>query len=137
MSKKAKFLLGEFLKQLREKKNVSLREVEKDTGISNVYLSQLETGDRQKLPTPERLKKIASYYNVTINELLQKAGYYGNDDNIEKTYEQKIDSLFSHVTSDPQFKFGTRLKGKYDLDAKKFIIELYSKATKKDLLKDL
>jgi HTH-type transcriptional regulator, competence development regulator len=128
---------GDFLKQLREKKGVSLREVERDTGISNVYLSQLETGDRQKLPSPERLKKIASYYNVTINELLQKAGYYGNDDNIEETYEQKIDSLFLHVTSDPLFDFGTRLKGKYDLDAKRFIIELYDKATGKGLLKTL
>jgi HTH-type transcriptional regulator, competence development regulator len=133
MDKKNKFLLGEFLKRLREKKGVSLRDVENDTGISNAYLSQLETGERKKLPSPDRLKKLASYYNVSIQELLQKAGYYENND-IEETYEQKIDNLFKYVTNDPQFKFGTRLKGKYDLDAKKFIIELYEKATGKQLL---
>jgi transcriptional regulator with XRE-family HTH domain len=136
MSKKIKFVLGEFLKQLREKKGASLRDVERDTGLPNVYLSQLETGERKKLPPPDRLKKLASYYNVTIQELLQKAGYYENNE-IEQTYEQKIDSLFLHVTNDINFKFGTRLKGNYDLDAKKFIIELYEKATQKELLKDL
>jgi len=137
MSRKNVFKLGEFLKILREKKGVSLREVERDTCISNVYLSQLETGDRQRLPTPERLKKIANYYNVTINELLEKAGYLESKD-IEETYEQKVDRIFSYVTNDPNFKFGTRLKGKCDLEVKKFIIEIYCRANgKKELLKDL
>ena len=35
---------GEFLKSARKAKRLTLREVEQKTGISNAYLSQLESG---------------------------------------------------------------------------------------------
>ena len=130
---KQTFPLGDFLKELRERKGVSLKKVEDDTGISNAYLSQLETGVRKKLPNADRLKALADYYHVSIQQLLEKAGYYENGD-IKETQEQKIEKAFLHVISDPAFKYGTRLKGKYDLDGKLFIVEMYEKLTKKTLL---
>lgn len=135
MNKKPRknFPFGEFLKSLRQRKGVSLKKVEDDTGISNAYLSQLETGARRKLPEPERLKVLADYYNVSIQQLLEKAGYYGKNDILE-TREQKIEKAFQHVINDPDFKYGTRSKGQYDLDAKCFIIEMYEKLTNKKLL---
>lgn len=123
------FSLGEYLKELREKKGVSLRDVESATNIPNVYLSQIETGERKKLPPPERLKKLANYYNVSVHQLLQKAGYI-EPDGIEETLEQKIEKAFLHVVNDPEFKFGTRLNKKYDLDTKRFIVEMYEKLRK-------
>ncbi len=36
--------LGEYLKELRIKKGVSVYEAQKATGMSNAYLTQLETG---------------------------------------------------------------------------------------------
>ncbi|OQA47091.1 MAG: anaerobic benzoate catabolism transcriptional regulator [Firmicutes bacterium ADurb.Bin300] len=135
MKKKTKqtFPLGDFLKELRERKGVSLKKVEDETGISNAYLSQLETGVRQRLPNPDRLKALADYYNVSLQQLLEKAGYFGEGD-IEETQEQKIEKAFLHVISDPAFKYGTRLKGKYDLDGKRFIVEMYETLTKKKIL---
>jgi len=135
MKKKTKqtFPLGDFLKELRERKSVSLKKVEDETGISNAYLSQLETGVRQRLPNPDRLKALADYYNVSLQQLLEKAGYFGEGD-IEETQEQKIEKAFLHVISDPAFKYGTRLKGKYDLDGKRFIVEMYETLTKKKIL---
>jgi len=135
MKKKTKqtFPLGDFLKELRERKGVSLKKVEDETGISNAYLSQLETGVRQRLPNPDRLKALADYYNVSLQQLLEKAGYFG-EGNIEETQEQKIEKAFLHVISDPAFKYGTRLKGKYDLDGKRFIVEMYETLTKKKIL---
>jgi transcriptional regulator with XRE-family HTH domain len=135
MKKKTKesFPLGDFLKELRERKGVSLKKVEDETGIPNAYLSLLETGDRRRLPNPDRLKALADYYNVALLQLLEKAGYSG-EANIEETQEQKIEKAFLHVISDPAFKFGTRIKGKYDLDGKRFIVEMYEKLTKKKLL---
>lgn len=127
------FPLGEFLKWLRQRKGVSLKKVEDDTGISNAYLSQLETGTRKRLPSPDRLKALADYYNVSLQQLLEKAGYFGEADIVE-TKEQKIEKAFLHVINDPDFKYGTRLKGKYDLDAKLFIVEMYEKLTNKKLL---
>jgi len=129
---KEEFPFGDFLKELRDRKGVSLKKVEKATGISNAYLSLLETGDRRRLPKPDRLKALADYYNVSIQELLEKAGYYEEGD-IQETKEQQIEKAFLHVLSDPAFKYGTRLKGKYDLDSKRFIVEMYEKLTGKNL----
>jgi len=130
---KEPFPFGDFLKKLRARKGVSLKKVEEETGISNAYLSQLETGERRRLPKPDRLKALANYYNVSIQQLLEKAGYYEEED-IQETKEQKIEKAFLHVLSDQSFKYGTRLKGKYDLDAKRFIVEMYEKLTKKRLM---
>ena len=127
------FPFGDFLKKLRDRKGVSLKKVEEATGISNAYLSLLETGDRRRLPKPDRLKALADYYNVSIQELLEKAGYYEEED-IQETKEQQIEKAFLHVINDPAFKYGTRLKGKYDLDSKRFIVEMYEKLTKKNLV---
>lgn len=66
--------LAEELKRIREIKDVSLREVEKDTGISNAYLSQLERGEA-KNPSPDILYKIAEYYSVSYVSLMEAAGY--------------------------------------------------------------
>jgi len=135
MTKKTKdvFPFGEFLKELRERKGVTLKQVHAGTGMSDAYISQMETGARRRLPAPAKLKALADYFNVTIKELLEKAGYVESGP-IEVTLEEKIEKAFAHVISDPDFKFGTRVKGEYDLDAKRFIIEMYEKATKRKLL---
>lgn len=130
---KEPFLFGRYLRELREKKGVTLKEVEEATGLSNPYISQLETGARRKLPAPDRLKALANYFNVTINEMLEKAGYVDSGE-ITETFEQKIEKAFLHVINDPNFKYGTRVKKEYDLDTKRFIIEMYEKTTKKKLL---
>lgn len=66
--------LGEELKRLRAIKQVSLRNVEEEAGISNAYLSQLERGEA-KQPSPHWLYKLATYYNVPYESLMALAGY--------------------------------------------------------------
>jgi len=68
--------LGEELLRLRQVKgrSVSLREVERQTGISNEYLSQLERGIAKK-PAPDVLQKLAKFYGVPYESLLVSAGY--------------------------------------------------------------
>ena len=68
--------LGEELARLRQVKgrSISLREVERQTGISNEYLSQLERGVALK-PAPELLQKLAKFYDVPYESLLVAAGY--------------------------------------------------------------
>jgi len=130
---KNKSPFGKFLRGLREKKGVTLKDVEVGTGITNAYISQLETGARKRLPAPDKLKKLATYFNVTLKELLEKAGY-AEPDQETKTTEQKINEAFAEVTSDSRFQYGTRVKGEYDLDAKRFIVEMYEKVTSRKLL---
>jgi transcriptional regulator with XRE-family HTH domain len=66
--------LGEDLARLRQVKGVSQREVERQVGISNEYLSQLERGIATK-PAPDVLQKLAKFYQVSYESLLVAAGY--------------------------------------------------------------
>ena len=66
--------LGEGLKVAREMRNLSLREVEEATGISNAYLSQLEN-DKIKKPSPHFLHKLAALYDIAYELLMECAGY--------------------------------------------------------------
>lgn len=66
--------LSTLLQELRAAKGCSLREVEKATGISNAYISQIERGDAQK-PSPDKLHAIATFYEVPYMELMRAAGY--------------------------------------------------------------
>jgi HTH-type transcriptional regulator, competence development regulator len=71
---KKKQTLGQCLKAARERKRLTLRQVESATKISNAYLSQLE-GDKIKQPSPIWLHKLAELYEVAYALLLGLAGY--------------------------------------------------------------
>ena len=52
----------------------SLRAVEREIGVSNAYLSQLENGKIQK-PSPVVLHKLSILYEISYSEILHLAGY--------------------------------------------------------------
>jgi len=62
------------LRELRQSAGLSLRQVERATGVSNSYLSQLETGSISR-PSPHILQKVASCYGGIYEELMQLTGY--------------------------------------------------------------
>jgi transcriptional regulator with XRE-family HTH domain len=66
--------LGKTLALARERKVLTLRAVERATGVSNAYLSQLEN-DRIKAPSPNVLHKLAALYEVPYAALMDAAGY--------------------------------------------------------------
>lgn len=66
--------LGSYLRSLRDSKSLTLREVEIKTGISNAFLSQLESG-KVKQPSPVMLYKLAGTYGVPYEALMERAGY--------------------------------------------------------------
>lgn len=68
--------LRTYLKSLRKEKGLTLEQLEEKLGYSNSYLSQIETG-RKKKPSFEFLMKAASFFNVSYEDLLNKAGYIG------------------------------------------------------------
>lgn len=67
------YKLGQVLKNQREIKGLSLRQVELLTKVSNAYLSQLEN-DKIKSPSVNILYKLSDFYNVEFNVLLEVAG---------------------------------------------------------------
>lgn len=66
--------LGETLKTARLKAGLTLRAAEGETGISNGYLSQLES-DAVKTPSPRHLYQLARVYGIAYQTLMSDAGY--------------------------------------------------------------
>lgn len=76
MSKKTTMTLGMYLANQRKIKGLTLRQVEEATNkeVSNGYLSQLEH-DKITKPSPNILHKLAEFYAVSYEILMEKAGY--------------------------------------------------------------
>lgn len=66
--------LSSFLAAARKRRNLTLRAVETETGISNAYLSQLENGKIQT-PSPVVLHKLSELYRVPYATTLELTGY--------------------------------------------------------------
>ena len=66
--------LGKFLKEARKTEKATLRFVERQTGISNAYLSQLENG-KIRQPSPTILHKLCELYDASYVEAMNLAGY--------------------------------------------------------------
>lgn len=124
--------LGEYLKKLREEQRLSLRDVAARTGISVSYLTQIEHG-RKKSPGPEILKKLTPLYDVPVRDLLKAAGYLEEPKPV-LTDQEEVEMAFRYVMQDPRYKSGTRVQGELTKDVKRFIVEMYEKATGKKLL---
>ena len=124
--------IGQMLKRLRG--DISLRGVQRLTGISNAYLSQIEKGIRQ--PGPKLLKRLAALYGVGLQELLRKAGYLDTEgEEPEADEATEVERAYDYVLSDPVFRVGTRPRGALSIESKRFIVELYERYTGKRLLR--
>ena len=123
--------IGQMLKRLRGE--TSLRGVQRLSGISNAYLSQIEKGVRH--PGPKLLRRLAALYGVGVHDLLRKAGYLereGEEPEVDETTE--IERAYQYVLSDPVFRVGTRPRGPLSVESKRFIVELYERYSGKRLL---
>ena len=124
---------GNFLRSLREKQRMSLREAERVSGVSNAYIAQMEKGDRPA-PSPDILKKLAKAYNITVRELLLRAGYL-DEPEVTATEEERIEAAFQYVLADPDYKLGTRIRGEeLDTKGKRGIVITYETLTGKKIL---
>jgi len=125
-------VLGDYLRDLRNKKRLSLREVGEAVGVSGSYLSQIETGERK--PSAEILRKLAPAYGVPVRDILEVAGFL-DEPEARAGDEEHLEWAFQCVLSDPEYRFGNRLRGQeLTPEAKRFIIEVYEKATGRKLL---
>ncbi len=82
--------LGEFIRQQRERANLSLRRLAESAGISNPYLSQIERGIRK--PSAEILKRLSRALEISANSMYSKAGL------IDEEFESP--SVFEAIDAD-------------------------------------
>ena len=88
-------IFGEYIKDLRVDRKLTLREVEEKVHISNAYLSQVERGERGT-PTMKILVKLAEVYGVPVSVLGDKA----EADNIQidrrQTLQLRVRAVLRH-----------------------------------------
>jgi len=70
---------------------------------------------------------------VPARDLMRSAGYL-KDEDVSLSEEDEVDMAFKFVMNDPRYKSGTRIKGGLNVEVKRFIVEMYEKATGKKLL---
>ncbi|MFP3975664.1 MAG: helix-turn-helix domain-containing protein [Chloroflexota bacterium] len=125
--------LAEYLRALRKKHKMSLRQVERKSGVSNPYIAQIE-GGRRRPPSPEILRKLARAYDVSVREMLERAGYL-DEPEVMMSEEEKVERAFRYAVEDPDFKVGTRQPPEgLDMETKKYIISVYERVTGKRIL---
>ena len=89
----------ERIEELRRSKHISQGKLEKELGFSNGSISKWRTS----MPKPERLQKIADYFGVTIDYLMngeEKEWSPTLTEKDEKDLDKKVESLLNAVTSD-------------------------------------
>ncbi|MCW2278696.1 helix-turn-helix domain-containing protein [Heliophilum fasciatum] len=64
--------VGEYLKELRAQKELSLTRVGQDLKVSATYLSEIERG--QKVPSDHLIRQMASYYAIDEDLLFSRFG---------------------------------------------------------------
>lgn len=67
--------LGKYLSEQRKDKGVSYTDVGAALGLSGKIIYRLEKGNNKCLPSSDRMKKLAKYYNISIYDILAKSGY--------------------------------------------------------------
>lgn len=69
---------GNYLKQLREHKGLTINQLASLAGISGAQISRIENGLRG-VPKPATLRKIAEAAEVPYEELMEHAGYLSEE----------------------------------------------------------
>lgn len=124
---------GEYMRTLRKRQRLSMRDAEKMSGVSNAYLAQIEKGDRPP-PSPDILRKLAPAYKVAVRDLLEAAGYL-EEPEMTMPEEERIERAYRYAVEDPDFRVGTRHPPEgLDIEAKKYIISIYEKVMGRKLL---
>lgn len=92
-----------YLRRVREKAGLSVRQAAPAIGVSVPYLSRLETGGPAKRPDVQRLYRMADVYGVDRRAMLKNAGVQ-----VELPPElavfDKLDSQFAAIMLDPAIK---------------------------------
>jgi transcriptional regulator with XRE-family HTH domain len=122
--------IGPLLRDLRGE--LSLRQLEEETGIAYSYLSVIERGNKR--PGPKVLSRLAAYHDVPLDELLGAAGYPQQPNEGGKPTIADIQRSFRFLVEDPELEEFQKPSEAAPIDLKRFAIQLYEHYTGKRLL---
>ena|SRR5690606_4715189 len=114
---------GERIRYLRNKREWSLRELEKRTGINYSVLSRIESGKRAI--TDEEIKIFSDIFDVSSDFIL------GRTDNIELSIEEKLDRALQLRDGEKIYFYDMEGLSDEDIEMLKKQIELYREMSEK------
>ena len=119
--------LFERIEELRNSRGISQGKLEKELGFSNGSISKW----KNSTPNPERLKKLADYFGVSVEYLMtgeEQNGYYLNEETAKLAQEMFEDedmrSLFDMKRKMPPERFKAHME---------FMKNLYRQETGEDV----
>ena len=83
--------LGLKIKRMRQIKDITLRELAKQTELSSSFISQVENGKTS--PSLQSIKKIATVLNTTVGELLEEKGSIENTLVVHKEKRKSLKNI--------------------------------------------
>jgi transcriptional regulator with XRE-family HTH domain len=122
-------IIGDRLRELREKKNLSQREIEERSGLLRAYLSRVENG--HTIPTVETLQKWAKALEVPMYQLFYE-GEQPPEPFTLRVWKHPEESLWGDSGEGALFvKKLRRLLRKLSEDNRKIILHLAGKMARK------
>lgn len=119
--------LFERIEELRNSRGISQGKLEKELGFSNGSISKW----KNSTPNPDRLKKLADYFGVSVEYLMtgeEPKGYYLNEETAKLAQEMFEDSdmrsLFDMKRNMPPERFKAHME---------FMKNLYRQETGEDI----
>ncbi|MDF2792138.1 MAG: transcriptional regulator [Neobacillus sp.] len=96
---------GKYLKSKRKLQSLSTHRLSEISGVSQSYISHVESGRKLNVPSPNILEKLADPLGVSYVELMVAAGYWGEEDLLEpindsigkKIKKYKLIRSYNHV----------------------------------------
>jgi transcriptional regulator with XRE-family HTH domain len=122
-------IIGERLRELREKKNLSQREIEQRSGLLRAYLSRVENG--HTIPSIETLEKWAKALEVPMYQLFYE-GDQPPEPSTLRVWKPPVEEAWGASGDDATFlKKLRRLLRKIDEPNRKIIIQMAAKMSRR------
>ena len=123
--------IGPVLRRMRGGR--SLRDVERDTGVANSRLCNIERGLQQ--PGLKFLGRMADYYQTSVAEIIRQAEHLrdcGADSH--GAMDADVERSYQSVTEDPRLQPWNETDDALPVEAKRQVVRMYELLTGKTLL---
>jgi|SRR5699024_868128 len=110
---------GEYIKKTRNEKGLSSRELARRAGVSQAYLSQLETGKNNN-PTAETISKLAKALEVDYMELLFQTELVQRS--IDDEADKEANTIIEHYNRYRDIK-GLTIYDEYTFKVEKLLVD--------------
>ena len=118
--------IGAVLRQLRGER--TLRDVQRETGIANSYLCNVERGSQQ--PGLKFLGKMAEFHQVGVADIIRQAELLRNSHvDPEESLEADVERSYQFIMDDPKLRSCEELETPLSIEAKRHMIRMYELLT--------